>query len=198
MLALPGSSTISTASDANISCITFTKISSLPASFPSTFARFMSDDLNGMEERRKSSSRVLFFPLFFFFPLALRGGNEVLTEEDWYFKMVLICLYFSPLMLASPSPFPRFPHFYLNHTSNNDLEERTEREAALWRVSSSFEKKKNQCVRLAQVRAKVSSQMCTGDPCFWVKVLPLWICFKMGIASRSLGSDDERLAWYPA
>ena len=96
----------------------------------------------GWRSEEKAPAGSFSSPFFFFFPLALRGGNEVLTEEDWYFKMVLICLYFSPLMLASPSPFPRFPHFYLNHTSNNDLEERTEREAALWRVSSSFEKKK--------------------------------------------------------
>lgn len=166
MLALPGSSTISTASDANIICITFTKISSLPASLPSTFTRFMADDLSGMEERRRSSSRVLFLFFFFFFPSGperrKRGANggELIFQNGAYL-FVLFSTHACPLSpsLDSPTFISITPAIM---TWRRGQSERQHFATFLPRLK----KKLNRCVRLAQVCAKVSSQMCTGDLCF--------------------------------
>lgn len=188
MLALPGSSTISTASDANIICITFTKISSLPASLPSTFTRFMADDLNGMEERRRSSSRVLFF---LFFPSGperrKRGANggELIFQNGAYL-FVLFSTHACP-----PFPFPRFPTFIsitpAIMTWRRGQSERQHFDTFLPRLEK---KKKNRCTgSCGSILSDVH-----WDSVFLSQSAASLNLFKNGIASRSLGSDDERLA----
>ena len=86
------------------------------------------------------------------------GENEVLKEEEEEeevnrnFQMVLICLYFSPLMLVPscppPPPPPPVSTLYLNHTSNNDVEEEgeSERQHVGCALPCLYKEKENRCV----------------------------------------------------
>lgn len=87
------------------------------------------DEQNGTEEQvelRRNSKQgplFLFFVCFFLFFLWPWEENAVLKEGggELKFQNGASCLYFTPLMLVPHLPPP---HLYLNHTSNNDSEER--------------------------------------------------------------------------
>lgn len=115
---------------------------------------------------------------FFFFPSGperrKRGANggELIFQNGAYL-FVLFSTHACPLSpsLDSPTFISITPAIM---TWRRGQSERQHFATFLPRLK----KNKIGALRLAQVRAKVSSQMCTGDLCFWVKVLPLWICLK--------------------
>lgn len=148
---------------------------------------------------------------FFLWPCMWGGGrNEVLRKRTEISKMVLIvCTFFSTH--ARPLPSPMTPPFYLNHTSNNDFEERNEREAALWCF---FSPDSSNCregaLRTCTIQCEIYSQICT------MLIIGRGVCvseqfllkrqvaaqsaaslnlFKIGITSHSLGlKHRKRLA----
>lgn len=167
-------------------------ISSLCWTHPSlllrtTFTCYICDKLTTMEAQMKRSCKSLAGSFFFFFFFS-EGRKRGATEDavNWNFKMVLIVCTFLHSCLSL------IPPLYLNHTSNNDFEERWKSKRQHF---GAFFWKRNRCVTdLHKFCAKytLKSALCLiirGER-FWLKVLPLWICL-IGITSHAVGDDSH-------
>lgn len=150
MLASPGSSTISPASDAKIICITFTSHPS-PSCHTTFFHGYLRQtEGGGGGADEKELQQGLFFCLFF--SLWPCEGETRCFGGELKFQNGAYRLYFSPLMRVPSSPHlpSPTPPFYLNHTSNNEWGEDRARGSTLVRFCC-FEKienkkKKNRCI----------------------------------------------------
>lgn len=146
-------------------CITFATISSLrrthsPLYSPTTVTCFTAicDKLNGTEEQVKR--RCISEQGLFFLPVALRGKRGAKEEAvNWNFKMVLIVC---TLLHSCLSSLPDSPHLYLNHTSNNDFEERGKSERQHFRAFFCLQNKiLIDALQTCTIQCKIYSQICT-------------------------------------
>lgn len=142
MLALPGSSTISTAwCQDHLHHIHFAPLSLPPHKL---FSWLSATNWRRRRSRWKGAPAGSFF-VCLFFPLWPCEG-ETRCYGELKFQNGAYHLYFSPLMRVPSSPhLPSLtPPFYLNHTSNNEWEDRA-RGSTLVRLF--WEKKlKNRCI----------------------------------------------------